>query len=535
MKNLIKSLLLISATVSLLYRCASVAPPTGGDKDVEPPLIISSIPLQKTTNYHGKIIEMVFNENITIENIKQELLITPRIEGNYEYEVKKNRLSIKFPNDFEANTTYTLNFRKAIRDITEKNIAENQKVVFSTGNTIDSLYINGTVKDILTNKSIENALVMLYLADDTSTILKHPPYYLTKTDKQGKYLLENIREGKFNIYALADNNSNLKYDLGKEQIAFLKELIQLTSNIDSLEFTLTRIDNEKPKIIRSGVQAENYVIELNEGLISADVKADNNRVYYQIDKNKQVILYNTFNTTDSIPLQITVEDSARNILQTDIKVKFNTPGKSKTKPKPFTVETQPKNGEKITGNLFYKISFSKPVQNFSLSQIQLLADTITAIPLDEKNDFSWNNSYTQLTLKKQIGNSKITRMFIPSETFFSVESDTNKSIITNHELKDIEQYGTISGEIKTTEKNFIIQLLNSNYDVVDERINTYKYRLDYLEAGTYFIRVILDSNGNGRWDQGNFQEKILPEKIFFIKNEIPLKQNWEQEGQDLTF
>jgi hypothetical protein len=535
MKSLIKQVSILVIITTLLYRCASVSPPTGGDKDEVAPIVMSTIPAQKSTNYNGRVVEMVFNEMISVENIKQELLITPRIEGNYEFEVKKNRLSLTFKENFQPNTTYTLNFRKSIKDITEKNIAENEKVVFSTGPTIDSLYINGTVTDLLTNKPVENALVMLYLADDTSTVTKHAPYYFTKADKQGKYLLENLREGKFNIYALVDANNNLKYETTREKIAFLKDPVQLTKNIDSLAFKVTLIDNEKPKILRSSAEADYYVVELNEGVINAEVKADNNRAYYQIDKNKVIQIYNTFNSQDSIPVNITAQDSAQNILQTNIKIKFTAAGKNKTKPRPFTVETSPKGGEKIIGELSYKVNFNKPIQKYDLDKIQLLADTIRPIPINTKEDFIWNNSYTQLTLNKKVPNSKITRMLIPEETFFSIENDTNRRIVNNHEWKNIEDYGSISGNITTSEKNFIIQLLNSSNNVVDEQRNKSSFRFDYLDAGSYLIRVIIDENGNGIWDQGNFKENKLPEDIIFIKNEIPLKQNWEVAGQDLTF
>lgn len=527
---------MLSAMSTLLFKgCASMAPPTGGEKDEEPPIVTATVPAQKSTNYNGKIVEMIFDEMITVEGIKQELLITPRIEGNYEYEVKKNRLSLKFDQNFQPNTTYTLNFRNAIKDVTEKNIAENEKIVFSTGNTVDSLYVNGKVTDLLTNKPVENALIMLYQAEDTSNILKHPPYYFTKTDKKGIYALENIRAGKYNIYALVDYNNNLKYELAKEKIAFMREPINILENIDSLGFQVTKIDNEKPKILRAGAETDYYVIEFNEGLTNTKVTSGNNQVYHQLEKDKFIQLYNTFSSNDSIPIQIVAEDSARNILQTDIKVKFNTAGKIKTKPRPFSVETQPKNGDKILKELTYKINFSKPVQRYYLEKIELLADTVTPIPLNVNKDIRWNNSQTQLTVKTQTGNSKLTRIKIPAETFFSIENDTNQRIITNHELKDIEEYGTISGTVNSSEKNFIIQLLNANYDVIAEQFNKAAYKFDYLEAGNYYVRVIIDSNGNGVWDQGNFKENILPERIIFNKSEIPLKQNWEIGGQNITF
>jgi hypothetical protein len=181
------------------------------------------------------------------------------------------------------------------------------------------------------------------------------------------------------------------------------------------------------------------------------------------------------------------------------------------------------------------LNFSKPVQRYYLEKIELLADTITPIPLNVTKDIRWNTNQTQLTVKIQTGNSKITRIKIPAETFFSIENDTNQRIITNHELKDIEEYGTIRGAVNTNEKNFIIQLLNATYDVVAEQYNRAAYRFDYLDAGNYYIRVIIDSNGNGVWDQGNFKENILPERIIFHKSEIALKQNWEVGGQDITF
>jgi hypothetical protein len=295
------------------------------------------------------------------------------------------------------------------------------------------------------------------------------------------------------------------------------------------------IDNEKPKIVRSGVEADYYIIELNEGVINASVSSNNNPVFHQIEKNKFIQIYNTFNSADSILLQLEAQDSARNILMTSINIKFAGSTKIKSKPKVFTVDTSPKNSEKITSDLKYKIYFSKPIQKFDLSKIELLADTITPIPIDIKKDLSWNNSFTQLTLSKNIGNSRLTRLQIPEEVFFTIENDTNKRIVTNHELKNIEEYGTISGMITTNEKKFIIQLLNSNYAVVNEQYNTASYRFDYLEAGNYFVRVIIDSNGNGVWDQGNFKENTLPEKVIFLKNEIPLKQNWEINGQDISF
>ena len=129
MKNLIKQVFQNIVLPIILYSCASQAIPTGGKKDIYPPQIVNTSPLDKSLNFRGKTIELQFNEMIAVENLKQELLITPQVKGNYKYEIKKNRLTLNFDQDFNPNTTYTLNFRKSLKDVTEKNIAENTKLV----------------------------------------------------------------------------------------------------------------------------------------------------------------------------------------------------------------------------------------------------------------------------------------------------------------------------------------------------------------------------------------------------------------------
>ena len=541
MKQTIKNLLQYFVIIIILYSCSSQAVPTGGKKDTIPPQIVGTSPINKTLNFRGKNIELQFDEMIAIENLKQELLITPQVKGNYKYETKKNRLILNFEENFNPNTTYTLNFRKAIKDVTEKNIAENTKLVFSTGNSIDSLNIKGNVKDLLTNKPIEDGLVLLYRVDDTLTITKHAPYYLTKTDKKGDYSLENIKNDNYKVFALSEKNNNQKYDQEKEKIGFLTETLTLTKNLDSLNFNLVVIDTISPKILRTKAEEDFFQLDLNEGLVRIEVKGqqNENKFYYQLEENNKIKLYNTINRNDSIPIQIMAEDSAGNILTKEIKIKFNAPTNNQTKGKvknqeKFVFNTTPKDGEKIISDFNYEVDFNLPVSKFDLSKISLLADTISPIETQPEN-FTWNNTFTKLAINKKISVKKNIRVIIPKETFFSVKGDTSAVFNTTHELKDPEDYGTISGSINTDEKNFIIQLIGADYKVVAEERNRKEYNFNYLNAGKYMIRIIIDTNGNGKWDAGNFNKRIAPEKILYHKNEISLKENWDYPSNDFTF
>ena len=56
-----------------------------------------------------------------------------------------------------------------------------------------------------------------------------------------------------------------------------------------------------------------------------------------------------------------------------------------------------------------------------------------------------------------------------------------------------------------------------------------KVVFDYLGEGTYMIRAILDRNGNGKWDTGNYLKHLQPEEIKYLPAEIKLKKNFDVE------
>ena len=139
-------LFLLSLPV-LLQNCAQVASPPGGKKDTLAPKLVESTPKNRQLNFQGKTIELLFDEYVAAENLQQKLLITPQDTNPYTVRLLPQGLRLIFNENFKPNTTYTISFADAIRDVTERNIAENPKLVFSTGPTIDSLRIGGTILD----------------------------------------------------------------------------------------------------------------------------------------------------------------------------------------------------------------------------------------------------------------------------------------------------------------------------------------------------------------------------------------------------
>jgi hypothetical protein len=214
----------------MLTRCANPVTPGGGPKDTTPPVFIESEPPPLTTYFHSKTIRIYFDEYVALKDVQKNLIISPPLTTVPDLKIKGKSVIITFDEEFLSNTTYNIYFGDAIVDVNEGNPASNFQYVFSTGAAIDSMSLNGYVYDAFTLKPMESANVMLYYdMYDTIPFDSAPfyvrPYYMTRTDKQGNFVLNNLRDLGYKIFALADENGNLIFDQPSEQIAFIDSIV----------------------------------------------------------------------------------------------------------------------------------------------------------------------------------------------------------------------------------------------------------------------------------------------------------------------
>ncbi|MCR6641974.1 MAG: Ig-like domain-containing protein [Sporocytophaga sp.] len=197
--------------ILLLKACANIQAPQGGPKDEKSPKVVKSHPKPNSLGFKSNTMIFEFDENIKENNFMEQLIISPTINSEYTYKVRGKKLTITFNEPFEENTTYTLNFRNAIQDITESNAPKNLSIAFSTGNILDTLTISGKLTDLLTNKPLTNISVALYKSEDTLDITNSKPLYFAKSEND-QYKITNIKKGTYDLFALEDLSNNLKYD-----------------------------------------------------------------------------------------------------------------------------------------------------------------------------------------------------------------------------------------------------------------------------------------------------------------------------------
>jgi hypothetical protein len=537
---LVLKALLASITFSTM-RCAVQQNPEGGKKDTLAPLLTNSTPEQRSTLFNGNEIKLEFNEYIDIDpNLKQQLLITPSYD-TYTFKPIKKGIRILLEEPLKANTTYTFSFQKGIRDLNEKNPAQQLKLVFSTGTYLDSLAIVGRIVDLEKNKVLPNAIVSLYDKNDTLKVEKHKPQYFTKSNEKGIFYLENIKKGKYEVFAFTDPNNSLTYQEKKEKIGFLPNFIQLDSSIQSLQLNLVSYDSTPPRSLSKGPEGPYYQVEWNEGLLNAKLLSDSTLIGLQLLHTSPTFLrfYNLKSRFDSLAVKVMVKDSFENATLQELKIKFAQPkkdrkGKEEALNKaPWEVKPSLPKGEKIRENLQLQIIFSKPIAQYDTSRWHFLADTISRIPITNK-DYKWNDDKTQLKIDKFIRFTSILRVQLDSMAFISLENDRSSKLVLDYVKKKADEFGSISGEVKLKTKiPFVVQLLTEDLKVVDEVANQTKFKFSYLSPNKYLLRVLLDKNGNGKWDRGNFSLRQLPETFIYRLDIIQLRQDFDYENQDI--
>ncbi|MEM6842576.1 MAG: Ig-like domain-containing domain [Bacteroidota bacterium] len=437
--------------------CARRGSPTGGPKDSIPPKLVNMYPGLETVNFDDNEIELEFDEFIEARDLKRELIITPPIE-EFSFYVARRTLVLEIEEELRDSTTYTFNFREAVKDASEKNPAEDLIVAFSTGEEIDSLLVNGSVRDLLSQQPVEDAVVALYDVNDTLDAFTGPPMYLAKTDEEGNYIIRYIRQGLYKVYAYVDENSNLKIDPNTDPFGFKVDSIylgvdesqqfQMDSLVDSvttpinktIDLVIQRQDIRPIQLQSARANGKYFEMKFNKSLkdykliVTGDINSAtqnfiSDSVAFNLtdttlmlfsnfqDQQKVIRLYNTLRQ-DSLELNLSVSDSAQQFLpDTTLYIKFT---ETRRKLADFTSQFITIENE-ITDSISGTFTFSKPIARVSTDSILLSYDTLFYIPIDYEQALQWNSRFDEVDISIPVSQSGI----VDSVIFYSKVNDSS--------------------------------------------------------------------------------------------------------------
>jgi len=215
-----------------LCQCANIVPPSGGVKDSSPPILLS-------VEEEDRYIRLVYDENVQLKN-QSDFYCSPPLRATPQLKTHRNQVIIE--GDWQKGTSYTLHFPSVIADYNEGNLIKKLHIHFPSI-TADTLSLIGNIKNALQNEASKGVWAALYiynLSSPDSALLLNTPDYIAKTDENGCFSFPNLTDTTYWLFALSDEDRNLKYNLPDENVGFYPQAIKPCES--SVEIT---IFNEK--------------------------------------------------------------------------------------------------------------------------------------------------------------------------------------------------------------------------------------------------------------------------------------------------
>jgi uncharacterized protein (DUF2141 family) len=560
---------LILATI--LAACATMVQPNGGPVDKTPPIPEVFSPANGSMNMTKKKVVIRFDEFIVLEKLIQQLVVSPPMPEDPVISIQGKKLIIELPDSLRPNTTYTIFFGDAVRNFKENLPTHNFSYVFSTGLVVDSLSISGMAVNAFNHAPYEELTIMMYKNQHDSVLYKEKPYYLTKTESSGRFSLQNLAEGEYQIFALKDENRNYNLDQSTEEIAFIDSLViphhpaEFYEYDSSGAFIKAKTPPEINLFVFSNPARETKLVDYKVTIpnkvqfyfnrpisklnfIPLDFKSDTTWHFETYSSNRDSITTylmaidkDTINVAiadgeviiDTLELvlikkQIEVESRGRKRKNDEEDVK-----KAKVPvPKPkIGLQTNINGDFAFFGHI--ELRFTIPLNSYIEDRIQILRpnDTIWEA-MDFKSYFSDSTNHQRITIETNFDERSNYKIRVLPNCFHNIYHSTNDTLEQVFSTNELRNYGSLLLNVQNIDKQpLIIQLMNSKNGVLQEHFLTGSESINYpyLADGKYIIKAIVDTNKNRKWDNGDLEKRIQPERIYFLPQLIDIRANWDNE------
>lgn len=241
---------MLMATLAMAVSCANYSSaPTGGPKDLAPPVLLKADPPQGTVGFtHDKII-LTFDEFVVLQNT-DKIIVSPPLE-KISYSSNLKTVTVLIEDSLSEGETYSINFKDAVGDLHESTPLRDFTYVFSTGKTIDSGFLSGILFDAFDNKPVKEASVLLYAQLPSEYPSLMPPAYVSTTDAEGFFTFSHIKEGCYHVLAIAEENHDYQLNPIEEKMAFSEDCWQTQAFQAPVLFTKAARQKESDTAIRA--------------------------------------------------------------------------------------------------------------------------------------------------------------------------------------------------------------------------------------------------------------------------------------------
>lgn len=181
----------------------------------------------------------------------------------------------------------------------------------------------------------------------------------------------------------------------------------------------------------------------------------------------------------------------------------------------------------------FKFKFDEPLHAVDTTSLHLYvrSDTLwVPIPYVFKQDKNCIRNY-ELFAEWRPGESYL--LETDSAAFMGLYGGVSKAFKQEMKFRDLDEYAVLYLNISGVGNKGIVQLLTKDEKVVQEtRCRNSRCSFFFIKPGTYYLRLIMDDNGNGRWDTGDYAAGLQPEKVFYYNRPLELRAMFEYSQDD---
>lgn len=578
--------LFIVAAALLLAACASIGRPEGGPRDMTPPVMVSSTPAPGSVNVSNGRIDIIFDENITLDDPMNKIVVSPPQKKQAQISSNGRRVRITLRDSLRDSTTYTVDLADAVRDLNEGNILDGLAIDFSTGPSIDTLMISGIVVEGRTLEPAQGMIVGVYATPVADTALTTLPMdRITKTNALGRFTIRNLKPGNYRVFAINDLNHDFHWDRS-EDIAFLDRDISPSAMAIELTDTFTDAAGNDSLVTRPATRFlpdDILLTWFNENYkplyLVKHERPDARRLTLEMstrsDSLPQLTLLNTVRAGARLDREAVVQSSpgldsltywlrdtvligsdtlkiAARYLHTDTldNITFTTDTLTFALRQPKKKKKRDEETDSVPKLEFVNIGISsRQPQDLN---IPLLFETSaptasidsTGFRIEELVDSVWMpvaaripsppdslqpmRLLTEMTWKPK---TKY-RVTIDSLAVTDIYGNHNRPFVQEVSTHAIEDYAALFFNIGDLgPDSAIVELLSSDKPVRLEPVRNGVATFEYVTPGAYYARLFIDRNHNGRWDTGSVADTLQPEDVFYFPKKLNLKKNWDVEQQ----
>lgn len=207
--------------------CAAATPPPGGPEDHAAPRLVRVTPDTNAVNVSASNVSFYFDETINdrgsgAQELARRFLISPA-GGDVRVSWHRSRIDVRPRQGFKPNTAYSVTMLPGLSDLRGNSMRTGATIVFSTGPTIPTGSIAGTVFDWLGERPAAQALLQAITPDSIR--------YLAQSDSAGGFQVRPLPPGRYLVRAIVDANGNRDLDRN-EAFDSLTVVVPLTAPIE---------------------------------------------------------------------------------------------------------------------------------------------------------------------------------------------------------------------------------------------------------------------------------------------------------------